>query len=46
MDIFQLKQEFLEHLEIEKGRSLKTVENYNRYISRFLEFSKVKEPKI
>ena len=41
----QLKTEFLEHIEIEKGRALKTVENYDHYISRYLEFSKAKEPK-
>jgi len=41
----QLKREFLEHIEIEKGRALKTVENYDHYISRYFEFSKVKEPK-
>lgn len=35
-----LKQEFLEYIEIEKGRALKTVENYNRYLARFLVFSK------
>ncbi|MCC7436381.1 tyrosine-type recombinase/integrase [Candidatus Nomurabacteria bacterium] len=40
----QLKTEFLEHIEIEKGRSLKTVENYDHYITRFLNFSKAKEP--
>lgn len=40
----QLKREFLEYLEIEKGRSLKTVSNYDRYLSRFLEYSKVKQP--
>jgi site-specific recombinase XerD len=40
----QLKREFLEHIEIEKGRSLKTVENYDHYISRYLEFSKAKNP--
>ncbi len=39
-----LKTEFLEHLEIEKGRSLKTVANYDRYISRFLGFAKIKKP--
>ncbi len=39
-----LKKEFLEHLEIEKGRSLKTVENYDRYIKRFLEFAKISRP--
>lgn len=36
-----LKKEFLEYLEIEKGRSVKTVENYDRYLKRFFEFSKV-----
>lgn len=40
----QLKTEFLEHIEIEKGRSLKTVENYDHYISRYLDFSKAKNP--
>ena len=39
-----LKKEFLEHLEIEKGRSLKTVENYSRYLDRFLKFAKPKKP--
>ncbi|HEY5587453.1 MAG TPA: site-specific tyrosine recombinase/integron integrase [Candidatus Paceibacterota bacterium] len=41
----QLKREFLEHVEIEKGNSLKTVSNYNYYISRFFEFAKIDEPK-
>ena len=36
---------FLEYLEIEKGRSLKTVENYGRYLDRFMDFSGVKKPK-
>src|SRR3989338_3964511 len=35
-----LKKEFLEYLEIEKGRSVKTVENYDRYLKRFFNFSK------
>lgn len=35
-----LKQDFLEYVEIEKGRSLKTVENYDRYLTRFLRFLK------
>jgi site-specific recombinase XerD len=43
-DLAQLKREFLEYTEIEKGRSLKTVENYDRYLSRFLAFSKAKSP--
>lgn len=38
-----LKREFLEHIEIEKGRSLKTVENYDHYLTRFIEFSKAKK---
>jgi len=40
----QLKREFLEHVEIEKGNSLKTVNNYDHYISRFFEFSKIENP--
>jgi len=43
-DIKNLKQEFLEYLEIEKGRSLKTVENYDRYLTRFFDFSKITNP--
>lgn len=42
--INKLKNEFLEYLEIEKGRSLKTVENYDRYLKLFLEFSQIKDP--
>ena len=42
-ELERLKREFLEYTEIEKGRSLKTVENYDRYLSRFLEFSKAKK---
>ncbi len=44
-DLKQLKQEFLEYLEIEKGRSLKTVENYNRYLERFFNYSKLTDAK-
>jgi site-specific recombinase XerD len=40
-----LKTQFLEYIEIERGRSLKTVENYDRYLSRFLNFAKVSSPK-
>lgn len=39
-DLQDLKSRFLEYIEIEKGRSLKTVENYDRYLNRFLEFVK------
>lgn len=41
----QLKKEFLEYLEIEKGRSVKTVENYDRYLKKFFGFAKISEPK-
>jgi len=39
-----LKTDFLEHLELEKGRSLKTIENYDHYLTRFLAHSKVASP--
>lgn len=44
-ELEQLKREFLEHVEIEKGNSLKTVNNYDHYISRFFEFAKISDPK-
>ncbi len=40
----QLKREFLEHTEIERGRSLKTIENYERYLDRFFFFAKIEKP--
>jgi len=43
-DLKSLKIEFLEYLEIEKGRSIKTVENYDRYLTRYLAFAKVSSP--
>src|SRR3954447_15102506 len=42
--IENLKTEFLQYIEIEKGRSLSTVSNYDHYLSRFIDFSKAKEP--
>lgn len=45
MDLTELKKQFLEYLEIERGRSVKTVENYDRYLTRFFAFAKVKKPK-
>jgi site-specific recombinase XerD len=44
MDLYELKRQFLEYLEIERGRSVKTIENYERYLVKFLEFAKVKVP--
>ncbi len=43
-DLKSLKTQFLEYCEIEKGRSVKTVENYDRYLSRFLDKTKTKTP--
>ncbi len=40
----QLKTQFLEYVEIEKGRSLNTVRNYDYYLSRFLNFTKNDNP--
>lgn len=45
MSLQELKREFLEYLEIEKGRSLHTVTNYDRYLTRFLEYAKTDDPK-
>lgn len=42
--INDLKREFLEYCEIERGRSLNTVQNYDRYLSRFIEFTKITSP--
>lgn len=40
-----LKTEFLQYVEIEKGRSLNTVRNYDQYLTRFLDYTKLKDPK-
>jgi len=34
----ELKRQFLEHCELEKGRAILTISNYERYIDRFLDF--------
>ncbi len=35
---------YLEYIEIEKGRAVRTVQLYDRYLSAFVQFSKVKNP--
>ncbi len=40
-DIKDLKIKYLEYLEIEKNKSQKTLENYGRYLERFLGFAKI-----
>ncbi|MFT7644564.1 MAG: site-specific recombinase XerD [Candidatus Paceibacteria bacterium] len=44
MQLVKLKRQFLEYLETERGRSVKTIENYDRYLERFIVFTKVKNP--
>ena len=36
-EIERLKREFLEYLEIEKGSSIRTIENYDHYLSKIFE---------
>lgn len=35
------KRQFLEYIEIERGRAVKTIENYDHYISRYFEQMKI-----
>lgn len=44
MEIKKLFNEYLDYLEIEKNRSIKTRENYEHYLKRFLAFAKVGSP--
>ena len=36
-----MKRQFLEYIEIERGRAVKTIENYDHYLSRFFEWAKI-----
>ena len=44
MEIQTLFKDYLDYLEIEKNRSQKTRENYERYLKRFFGWSKVSSP--
>jgi site-specific recombinase XerD len=44
MDINSLIKDYLSHLEVERGRSIKTVENYGHYLRRFLNWAKIDKP--
>jgi site-specific recombinase XerD len=44
MNLKNWKLRFLEYTEIEKGRSLKTIANYDRYVQRFIDFSRLTNP--
>ncbi|MEK9161083.1 MAG: site-specific tyrosine recombinase/integron integrase [Patescibacteria group bacterium] len=45
MDAESLKRQFLEYIEIERGRAVKTVENYDRYLTRYLRQMQIKSVK-
>lgn len=45
MKLSDLQRQFLEYLEIERGRSVKTIENYDRYLTRFFGFLASDDPK-
>lgn len=44
-DINKLLKNYLDYLEIEKNRSPKTSENYERYLKVFIDFAKIKTEK-
>jgi len=43
MDAISMKRQFLEYIEIERGRAVKTIENYDHYLTRFFDWAKVKD---
>jgi len=43
-DINTLLTQYLDYLELEKNRSLKTRENYERYLKVFINFAKIQKP--
>lgn len=45
MSLSSLKLDFLEYLELERNVSQKTIENYNHYLVRFLDFAGEISPK-
>ncbi|MFN3188266.1 MAG: site-specific tyrosine recombinase/integron integrase [Candidatus Paceibacteria bacterium] len=45
MNLEEAKRQFLEHLEIERGRSVKTIENYDHYLTTLFNYSEIKQPK-
>ena len=44
MNIHFLLKNYLDYLEVERGRSKKTVENYRHYLKRFLDWAKIDRP--
>ena len=39
MQLQKAKTDYLEYLEIEQGRSQKTIQNYDHYLTRLLDFA-------
>lgn len=44
LNIQTLHRQFLEYMEIEKGRAIRTVENYDHYLTVFFEQTKITQP--
>lgn len=42
MNAESMKRQFLEYIEIERGRAVKTIENYDRYLSRYFRQMEIK----
>ncbi len=42
MDAERMKREFLEYTEIERGRAVKTIQNYDHYLTRFFSQMQIK----
>lgn len=45
MEVQSAKRQFLEHIEIERGRAVKTIENYDHYLSRFFQWATISDTK-
>jgi len=43
-NIKTLQKRFLDYLEIERGRAIKTLINYERYLNKFFDFAHIKDP--
>jgi site-specific recombinase XerD len=44
MNLQTLIKDYLDYLEVERGRSRKTIENYKHYLERFLGWAKIEKP--